>query len=81
MDTNFCHIIYAVRIKYVKNTLNDVRQKLLPNIFRSLLGGWKLFYCGKIVSAEYIKPLPKSRIYYVPNDKQDHKKEVSNTFL
>jgi len=66
MDTNFCHVIYAVRSKYVKNTIHDLRQKLLPNILRSLLGGWKLFYCGKIVSAEHIKPLPSHEFTVFP---------------
>jgi len=58
METNFCHIIYAVRSEYVKNTMHDLKQKLLSNIFRTLLGGRKLFYCGKNVSDKYIKPLP-----------------------
>ena len=39
---NFCHIIYAVRSKYVKNTIRDLKQRLLPNIFRTLLGDWNL---------------------------------------
>lgn len=68
MDTNLFHKIYAVRSKYVKNTIHDLRQKLLPNIFRNLLGGLKLFYCGKIVSAQYIKPLPSQEFRV-----QDHK--------
>jgi len=64
MDTNFCHIIYAVRSKYVKKTKHDLKQKLLPNIFRTLIGGWNLLWqnCFNRIH----KASSKSRIYSVP---------------
>ena len=81
MDMNFCHIIYAVRSKYMKNIMHDLRQKLRPNIFRIMLGGCKLFYCGKIVSAEYIKPLRSHEFKVFPTTCRSIERKLSNTFL
>lgn len=81
MDSNFCHTIYAVRSKYVKNTIHDLRQKLLPNIFTSLFRRLEALLLRQNCFSRIHKASSKSRIYSVPNDMQDHKKGLSNTFL